>query len=106
MPQREYVYLREIGDEETIPLSQIPDLPIVGRGSRNRRVAPSTIYRWASPGCRGVQLEVVRVGGVLKTTESAVHRFTSRLSGGTPQTSRSVRRRRGQADAELDKARI
>src|SRR4051812_6773918 len=75
------LYIREIDGEETIPLSQVPDLPLIGRGSRGRRVAPSTIYRWASRGCRGIQLEVIRVGGVLKTTEGAVRRFTDRLSG-------------------------
>lgn len=74
-------YIRDTNGEETIPLSQVPDLAIIGRGSRGRRVAPSTIYRWASRGCRGVQLEVLAVGGVLKTTESAVRRFISRLSG-------------------------
>jgi hypothetical protein len=74
-------YLVDSRGEETIPLSQVPDLPIIGRGTRGRRVAPSTIYRWASRGCRGVQLEVIRVGGVLKTTVSAVERFAHRLSG-------------------------
>lgn len=78
------VYLRSTEGEEMIPLSQVPDLPIIGRGSRGRRVAPSTIYRWASRGCKGVQLEVLRVGGVLKTTPSAVRRFTERLSGPDP----------------------
>src|SRR5215218_1301050 len=73
-------YIRDTNGEETIPLSQVPYLPIIGRGSRGRRVAPSTIYRWASRGCRGVQLEVIRVGGVLKTTASAVSRFAERLS--------------------------
>ena len=74
-------YIRDTQGEETIPLSQVPSLPIIGRGSRGRRVAPSTIYRWASRGVRGVQLEVLRVGGVLKTTESALRRFAAQLSG-------------------------
>src|SRR5687767_13177755 len=101
-------YLCDAGGEEMIPLSQVPHLPIIGRGSRGKRVAPSTIYRWAARGCRGVQLEVLRVGGVLKTTESAVQRFTRRLSGHdaqhAPQPDTDSRHRR--AEEELRKAGI
>jgi hypothetical protein len=78
------LYLHDDIDEETIPLSQVPDLPIIGRGSRGQRVAASTIYRWASRGCHGVRLEVIRVGGVLKTTHSAIRRFTIRLAAKAP----------------------
>jgi hypothetical protein len=101
-------YICDAGVEEMIPLSQVPHLPIIGRGSRGKRVAPSTIYRWASRGCRGVQLEVLRVGGVLKTTQSAVERFTRRLCGQdaqlTSQPGTNLRHRRSQE--ELRKAGI
>ena len=101
-------YIGDPGNEETIPLSQVPDLPIIGRGSRGRRVAPSTIYRWASRGCRGVQLEVIRVGGVLKTTPSAVRRFANRLSGIPIPTNTVTKKSRlaQRVREELDRARI
>ncbi|MEO1525808.1 MAG: DUF1580 domain-containing protein [Planctomycetota bacterium] len=36
---------------------------------------PSTLYRWASRGVRGVKLEVVRIGERQFTSRQALHRF-------------------------------
>jgi hypothetical protein len=101
------VYIRNTEGEVTIPLSQVPELPIIGRGSRGRRVAPSTIYRWPSRGCRGIELEVLRVGGVLKTTEGAVRRFAERLSGRDPnQEPKASAKSHAAAEAALDQQQI
>ena len=42
--------------------------------------APSTLYRWASIGLRGVKLEVLRVGGCTCTSDEALQRFFDRLT--------------------------
>lgn len=45
-----------------------------------RAVNPSTIWRWASHGVRGVRLETVRVGGTTCTSLEALERFFARLN--------------------------
>ena len=54
-----------------------------------RRIAPtaggpedhvSTLYRWATAGCRGVVLESIQVGGTRCTSREALQRFFERLS--------------------------
>ena len=41
---------------------------------------PSTLFRWASKGLRGVRLEVIRIGGTQCTSVEALARFFHRLS--------------------------
>lgn len=36
---------------------------------------PSTLYRWASSGLRGIRLETIQVGGTLCTSIEALQRF-------------------------------
>lgn len=48
------------------------------RGGKKLHV--STLFRWASRGCRGVKLETVRVGGTLCSSRDALARFFERLS--------------------------
>jgi hypothetical protein len=50
-----------------------------------RPPATSTLWRWATGGCRGVRLDTVRVGGTLCTSEAAVLRFIARLNAGSPR---------------------
>lgn len=69
---------------------------------------PSTIYRWAKTGLRGVRLETIRIGGALCTSLEALQRFCDRLSlDGTTASDhpRPVSRRRaeGRAEKELDR---
>jgi hypothetical protein len=40
-----------------------------------RRVSPSTLWRRAAHGLRGVRLEIVRLGGTACTTREALRRF-------------------------------
>lgn len=66
---------------------------LLPRRRRGRKPCPSTLYRWAKRGLRGVRLETVRVGGTLCTSVEALHRFFEELGraspgdGNVPQTS-------------------
>src|SRR5688572_18991847 len=66
----------------------------------------STIYRWISSGCRGHILETVLITGRQFTTEQAVLRFLSKLSGGQVRTSPPRQRQRqiDRAERELEAA--
>ena len=64
--------------ESPIPLAQAADeLP---RRRRGRKTHISTLYRWATAGCRGVRLETVQVGATRCTSREALQRFFERLS--------------------------
>ena len=43
----------------------------------------SAVYRWINPGLRGVQLEIVKIGGTTYTRYEALQRFGERLSQAT-----------------------
>jgi uncharacterized protein DUF1580 len=47
----------------------------------DRRIAPSTLYRWSTSGLRGVHLETIQVGGTLCTSQEALQRFFDKLAG-------------------------
>ena len=49
--------------------------PIAGK-----RCHPSTICRWARKGCKGVRLEVRRLGGRFVTSIEALERFSEALA--------------------------
>lgn len=49
-----------------------------------RKVHVSTLFRWAQKGCRGVRLEVVRIGSALHTSKEAMARFCDRLTEAHP----------------------
>jgi Protein of unknown function (DUF1580) len=68
--------------ESPIPLTQAAaELP---RRRRGRKTHVSTLYRWATSGCRGVVLESIQVGGTRCTSREALQRFFERLSGPDP----------------------
>jgi hypothetical protein len=77
------------------------------RGGKRPHV--SCLYRWSvAPGCRGVVLETVQVGGTRCTSREALARFFARLTAGdsASSTPRSpARRERDSAAAarELDR---
>lgn len=48
-----------------------------------RRVHPSTIWRWASRGTKGVRLEALRLGGRWVTSVEALERFGRALADKT-----------------------
>ncbi|HEV7299234.1 MAG TPA: DUF1580 domain-containing protein [Tepidisphaeraceae bacterium] len=66
-------------NEPAITLAEATRLPQLARNGR--RPNPSTIFRWASCGVRGVKLEIRQVGGSKCTSREAVTRFIARLSG-------------------------
>ena len=64
--------------EPTLSLTQAARrLPRLRAG---RPVHPSTVWRWALTGLRGIRLETVLVGGVRVTSEAALRRFFDRAT--------------------------
>src|SRR5689334_10653496 len=69
--------------ETVITFSQAADeLP---RRRRGRKCHVSTLYRWATIGCRGVRLESIQVGGTLCTSREALQRFFEALTAARPE---------------------
>src|SRR4051794_16096172 len=65
-------------NETVVSLAQAADdLP---RRRRGRKTHVSTLYRWATVGCRGVVLETIQVGATRCTSREALQRFFERLS--------------------------
>jgi hypothetical protein len=101
--------LADIGDGDIpIPLTELPAHWAIPK-KRGRQPHVSAIFRWASRGLRGHQLETARCGGVICTTRSAVARFYARLSGvpdnrNIPTTARGRLRELARAERELDDA--
>jgi len=50
------------------------------RRRKGKRPHPSTLFRWASRGLRGVRLETLSVGGTTCTSAAALQRFFQRLT--------------------------
>ena len=69
----------DITAERVLSLTQAARL--LPRRRRGRKPSPSTLYRWAKRGLRGVRLETVRVGGTLCTSVEALNRFFAELDG-------------------------
>jgi hypothetical protein len=67
--------------ESLIRLGDVPSLPELPTRRKGRRLAPQTVYRWSSPGVRGVRLQTVRVGGVRCTTRTWLWDFFRSLGG-------------------------
>src|SRR4051794_14831263 len=64
--------------EPLITLSQAAaNLP---RRRKGRKTHVSTLYRWATKGCRGNVLETLQVGGTRCTSSEALQRFFERLT--------------------------
>lgn len=88
--------------ETILTLAQAADdLP---RRRRGRKTHVSTLYRWATAGCRGVRLETIQVGATRCTSREALQRFFERLSAGAqiesaPGVTRSACRRARQSEA-------
>lgn len=65
--------------EETMPLGQaakrVPRLRV------GRNVHPSTLWRWATAGVKGVKLETVKVGATTCTSIEALGRFFAAVNG-------------------------
>jgi hypothetical protein len=63
----------DVTSEEILSLSQAAaELPRLRRG---RKVALSTLHRWAKGGCRGIRLETISIGSTACTSRQALARF-------------------------------
>ena len=65
-----------LNNEQILTFSEAANaLPPIG----GKRPHASTIWRWARKGCRGVRLEVRRLGGRFVTSIEALDRFSKTL---------------------------
>jgi hypothetical protein len=94
--------------ETPIRLQDVPKLNWLPGRRSGSRLNVSTVFRWVQRGCRGVQLETIRIGGALCTSEEALKRFFARLSDpATPISSPTPAQRQKQiarADRDLEAA--
>ena len=101
----------DLESETLLPLKAAAGHKLLRAKSPNRKAVNfSTIWRWATRGSRGVQLETARVGSTLVTSVEALHRFIDRLSNpetppGKPTASETTRAHR-RAESELAAAGI
>jgi hypothetical protein len=64
--------------EKPIPLTEAAaELP---RRRRGKKTNVSTLYRWATAGCKGVVLETIQVGGTRCTSREGLQRFFEKLT--------------------------
>ncbi|HSI34581.1 MAG: DUF1580 domain-containing protein [Phycisphaerae bacterium] len=94
--------------ETPLPLTQAQSVRWLPKRRGQRKPHPSTFFRWAQRGLRGVKLETIRVGGTLCTTEQALVRFFARLSNPTvsARTADTAGSDLDRAEATLERARI
>src|SRR5690242_5979730 len=95
--------------EEILTLAQAAnELP---RRRRGRKTHISTLYRWATAGCRGIRLETIQIGATRCTSREALQRFFEALSSpdrseDDPSPYRTAMQRQRQSEAaakELEK---
>src|SRR4051794_13136085 len=86
--------------EETFPLIRARErLPRLRAG---RPIAPSTLWRWATHGVRGVRLETVKIGSTTCTSAEALGRFIATLNNQpAPAQSTTEAKHDDQVDDEL-----
>ncbi len=103
----------DLTNEQVLSLAQAAKHPALPRRRAGKRVHIATLHRWATRGCRGIQLETIRFGGTRCTSLEAVQRFCERLSDADPCVSAQIsvtpaRRRReiARAEKELEQAGI
>ena len=76
--------------EVLLPLAQAAaTLP---RRRKGRKTHVSTLYRWATVGCRGVVLETIQVGGTRCTTPGSLQAFFEELTRRASDCSAGVAR--------------
>ncbi len=97
----------DISDEDVLTFKQAADwLP---RRRAGRKVAASTLWRWASVGVAGIRLEVIFVGATRCTSKQSLQRFFERVSaarmGGSTPTGPAVGRTRTESQQRKDSER-
>jgi hypothetical protein len=95
----------DVTKERIITLGEAAAMLPARRGGR--KVHVSTLFRWAQKGCRGVRLEVVRIGSALHTSREAMARFCHRLTEAHPipapaEVATPASRREAHANAEKE----
>ena len=65
--------------------------------ARREGKGPSTVWRWALKGCRGVKLETFLHGGVRCTTDPALRRFFDAINGASPLSAKPRTNRQREA---------
>jgi len=63
----------------------------------------STVWRWATHGCRGIQLETMKIGGRTFTSREALQRFADECSGKIVKQSSSTARAREASIASAER---
>lgn len=73
-------------DDVALTLAQAAKLPmlLVSRGGKPAPPNPSTIWRWATVGIRGVKLRTRRIGGTTTTTAADVRAFIDAINSDEP----------------------
>src|SRR5436853_358752 len=69
----------------------------------DRPVAPSTLWRWATVGLRGIKLETTTIGGTTCTSDNALRQFFSALSGNTKREGKPAEAEQRHVEEELDR---
>lgn len=63
------------------------------------RPSPSTIWRWANKGIKGVFLETVQIGGVIYCSDEALERFNRAISERRSKAVNAPRSRRQRSES-------
>ncbi|HEX3655209.1 MAG TPA: DUF1580 domain-containing protein [Pirellulales bacterium] len=66
--------------EKILSLTEAAKLKSLPTRRGGKRPHVSCFYRWTGPGCRGVVLESVQIGGTRCTSLEALSRFFARLT--------------------------
>lgn len=106
----------DIRSEEIFSLTAATKLPCFRNRRGGKRINISTLWRYATTGCRGVKLETIMAGGSRATSLEAIERFFEQLTLqadgrhiAPPQSPRMTAERRKQiqeAEKRLAKAGI
>ncbi len=97
----------DIRVEQIFSLTEATKLQCFRSRRGGKHINVSTIWRWATAGCRGVKLETIMAGGTRATSLEAVERFFERLTlqadgqqhVAAPQSPRVTAARRKQIEA-------
>lgn len=93
----------DIRHEEIFPLTAATKLPCFRNRRGGKHINVSTLWRWATTGCRGVRLETIMAGGSRATSLEAVERFFEALTvqgdPSAPPPPRQTTARRKQIEA-------
>ncbi len=70
----------DIRSEEIFSLTQAAKLPCFANRRGGKRINVSTLWRYATTGCRGIKMETIMAGGSRATSLEAIERFFEQLT--------------------------